>query len=153
VKAMPYCLVLFLSTAAPAAAQDWIIFGQPEEWNGMLTASEILLKNHSHSRLEFYLSSGSEGWTEFTIGSGDSALIKRAEITVAISTSRSDFDPEADAPPDQSPSDAVAGSAPGAPVDHGVYTFAHFTGGQRAEFCWNKARARWLVVAEDLSGC
>jgi hypothetical protein len=34
-----------------------------------------------------------------------------------------------------------------------VYTFAHFTGGQRAEFCWNKARARWLVVAEDLSGC
>jgi hypothetical protein len=153
VKAILIGVVFVVGMVTLASADDWIIFGQTVEQSQMLTASEIFLKNQSLSRLQFYASSGAEGWTEFMIDPRDSALIKRSDITIAISTSRSNQDPEADAQPSISPNDIIEGSTAGVPVDHGVYTFAHFTGGQRAEFCWNKTRGRWIVVAEGLAGC
>jgi hypothetical protein len=151
-KALLLCLVL-LGVSSYAEADEWIVFGQTEEQGGLLTDAEILLKNRSYNRLYFYASGGQEPWTKFFIDGHDTALVRKSKVIIAISTSRSESDPEAEAPPQTTPNEAAAGARSGTPVESGVYTIAHFSGGQRAEFCYNKVRKRWMILIQGEPGC
>lgn len=115
----------------------------------VLPANQIIIRNASGSRLNFWLSIDGAAWAPFFAEPGKAALIRRPDVRAAIATSVTEADVALTArAPEKPPADIDGGYHVAPP-----YFFARLSGGSRAQFCWSPSETRWRIQKFGESYC
>ena len=146
-------LALALALPSPATAQTTseapVTIVDASRASEVLPANQIMIRNASGSRLNFWLSIDGGDWAPYFADPGKAALIRRPDVRAAIATSVTEADAALAArAPEQPPADIGGGYHVAPP-----YFFARLPGGARAQFCWSPSETRWRIQKFGESYC